>query len=65
MSEEAWDLNFRENQWVRVTAGDWKGETGFVKGQNKRKGLVQIKLVSDGETLWFYSHKLEKFTPEI
>lgn len=64
MNEENWDLHFSENQRVRVTAGDRKGETGFVKGQNRRKGLVQVALAC-GETLWFHSHKLEKFNPEI
>ena len=64
MSEENWDLHFAENQRVRVTAGFREGETGFVTNQNRRKGLVEVALAC-GETLWFHSHKLEKFGPKI
>lgn len=51
------------NQWVRITDGGWKGETGFVKATSEEKNMVQVELTSDGECLWFYTHKVEKFIP--
>jgi transcription antitermination factor NusG len=56
---------FRFNNWVRVTAGAWTGETGFVKCISEERDMVQIEITGSSETLWFYRSKVEKFSPEI
>jgi len=58
-------LIFRFNDWVKITAGAWAGQTGFVKCESEEKDMVQIEVTSDSETLWFYRNKVEKFSPEI
>jgi transcription antitermination factor NusG len=58
-------IPYKFNDWVRVTAGAWAGQTGFVKNTSEEKDMVQIELTSDSECLWFYTYKIEKFSPTI
>jgi transcription antitermination factor NusG len=56
---------FRFNDWIKVTAGAWAGQTGFVKCVSEERDMVQIEVTSDSETLWFHRSNVEKFSPEI